>query len=103
KTGNLKDELALLLRKRFELLPVGQIEFGQRRLRWQRSRVHHPGIGSEVSEAVEEAFTQFAPPEFVKIVIPEQGKKHFLFEHGLGGWGQPNGFCGGQLEDLSGV
>ena len=70
ETGRLDDQLALFLGKRLELLPVGQIEFGNDRLRRERSRIDDPGVRNQFQQTVQKTFAQFPPPELAQIAVP---------------------------------
>ena len=48
EAGDFQNQVALLLRKRLELLPVGQVQFGNRGVRRQRCRINDPGVGNEL-------------------------------------------------------
>src|SRR5207244_6979899 len=75
-----QDQLALLLRERLELLPIGQAEFGNDRLGWQRRGIEDPGVRDQLQEAAQESFAQFAPPEFAQVTVPQQREQHFFLE-----------------------
>ena len=45
EAGDFQDQLAFFVGEQLELLPIGQVQLGNRAVRRQRRRVHHPGVG----------------------------------------------------------
>ena len=98
ETGRFDDQLALFLGKHLELLPVGQIELGDDRLRRERSRINDPGVGNQLEQPVQKTFAQLAPPELAQIAVPQKGKQHFLLENRFGRRREPDAFIHRRLE-----
>ena len=102
KAGNLHDQFALLLGERLELLPVGQIQFRDDRLRRERRGIDNPGVGNQLEQPFQKPLAQLAAPEFAQVAVPQQGEQHFFFENRLGRRCEQNAFVDGGGEQLSG-
>ena len=51
--GNFQDQIPFSLGERLKLLPIGQIQFGDRSVRRQRRRINDPRVGNHLEHPLE--------------------------------------------------
>src|SRR2546426_201553 len=89
------------MREPLQLLPIGNVQFRNRRVRGKGRRIDEPGVGQILDQPVKKGASQILPPESLQISIPEQSEKHLFFQQWLGWRREPELFRAGERKNFA--